>query len=885
MTKNLYILDVSGYIFRAYFALPPMQSPRGEPTHGLFGFIRSVIKFYREFGPDHIVAVFDGPDNKAQRRELYEKYKSNRTRINADLPEQIEKAKEFCELIGIPTLEISGVEADDTIGSIATLARKHSWHVYICTSDKDLCQLVDDKIQVINPWKENLIIDKAKVEEIYGVPPSKIVDLLALMGDSSDNIPGVKGVGPKTATAFLQEFGSLENLFNNLDKLSDKKRKMLEESREEALLSRRLATIYQDVPIPEEPDFFLKKPPKRGELFNFYLSHGFNSLAKEFSESGPVEQENVPTRYLRVENEKALEEMIAKLTASQTVAFILIASEERACFADPVGISFSVSENEAYYLPFTGGEEERSLKALEALFKNQGIAFVTHNAKYQIIAAHNTGFEAPSVSFDLLLASYLLNAHLKKHTLEQLMLAHFAKAKTLMKALTGSGKKEIALQDVPQEQMTHYACEKVDYLFRCYKILEDQIEKRGFQELLYQIEMPLSEVLSKVEERGIFLDKQKLEELGTQVKEELAEVERAIYEIAKESFNIGSPKQLAHILFEKLGIKSTKKTATGHSTSVEVLEELSKTHPIGPPLMKYRMLEKLRSTYIDALPAEIHPKTGRIHPTFNQTGTTTGRLACQDPNLQNIPVRTAMGRRIREAFRAEKAHWSYLGADYSQMELRLLAHLSGDEKLIEAFQRGEDVHSFTASLIFNIALDKVTQEERHRAKAINFGIIYGQQSYGLSQELGITMSEAHTFIEAYFSRYPAVYSFIQETIERARKEGKTVTMTGRERAIPEIASTNAHLRAAAERLAINTPLQGSAADLIKLAMIEIEKKIKSASMKSQMVLQIHDELLFEAPDHELEELKRLVKESMEQVVALKVPLVVDLYIGKNWGEC
>jgi DNA polymerase I len=882
-TKKLYILDVSGYIFRAYYALPSMTNPRGESTNALFGFIRSVLKLFKDFAPVHIVAVFDGPDNQKQRKEIYEKYKAHRVREkHVDLPEQIDLAKEFCELAGICHVEVGGVEADDTMGSIAIWAAHKGAEIYLCTSDKDLCQLVEERIFILNTWKDNLVLDAKKVEEIYGITPKQMVDYLAIVGDASDNIPGIRGFGPKTAVPLLQEFKTLENLLANADKVAHKKQETLKAEADIALLSKRLATIYTDVAFPEDPELFQLKTPDVANLKAFYLDMGFDSLARELE---VVLKEEEKVFYHLIEKQEELINLIPLLKEAKEIAFDVEATSVRPLLAELVGIGFSIKEREAYYVPLNGKlNPQLVIETLKPLFEDPNLLFIAHNAKYDLHVLANVGIKVANVGFDTILASYLLNSSSRRHSLDHLALQYFGKVKISIKELIGSGKKEISIKDVPLSKLSHYCCEDVDYTLRLKNLFEKQLKKRKLEHLLFDLELPLTHVLAKMERVGMFLKSEAIVTFSKEVAQELKMAEREIYTLAGVEFNISSPKQLSAILFDKMGIKPLKKTATGLSTAADVLELLAADYPIAEKILAFRTLEKLRSTYLETLPIEINPVTHRIHPTFSQFVAATGRLACQDPNLQNIPVRTALGKRIREAFRPQKKGWSYLAADYSQVELRLLAHLSEDPQLVNAFKQGEDIHQFTASLVFGIPLAEVSKTQRYQAKAINFGIIYGQQAFGLSQELGIDIKEALDFIEAYFIRYPKVLEFINHCVEVARQKGRAITMIGRERDIPEIHSSNAIIRSAAERLAINTPLQGSAADLIKMAMLQIDKLLTSRKMESQMVLQIHDELIFEAPDHELDELKILVKKSMESVFDLKVPLIVDVNIGKNWAE-
>ena len=893
MVQKIFIIDVAGYLYRAYFAIPPMTNARGESTNALYGFIRSVLKIIKDFSPEHIVAVFDGPDNKKQRSEIYEKYKIHRDKAPGDLPLQMELAKIFCDCAGIPHIEVPGVEADDTMGSIAVWADKLGAEVFLCTSDKDLCQLVNAHIHVLNTYKNNLILDEQKVEETYGVPPSLMADLLAIAGDSSDNIPGISGFGPKTAALLLKEFGSLEFILQNPSLVPGKKKQeTLIYETEIARVSKKLATIYTDVDFPKENNFFLFKGLQSPSLKQFYLDMNFNSLVRELENAPEAFQPQAvlpptsSTNYQLIDDLTSLDELMKTLSAQNMIAFGVEATLGHPLQVELIGLGFSFQEATAYYVPFNSNLTLAQLQQrFIPLFKNNSIQWICHHAKLDIHILEAAHFPPPPIFFDTLLASYLLNSHSHKHSLDQLMLQYFGKVKTPLKELIGSGKKEISLKDVPLDKIAQFCSEDVDYTLRLFHLLKKQLQDRGLEQLHDNLELPLAKVLSKMEKAGIYLDVPFLQAMSVEIAKDIAQLETDIYALAGETFNISSPKQMSTILFEKMGIKPLKKTATGLSTNADVLDTLSLNYPIAVKILEYRLLEKLRSTYIDALPLEVNPQTHRIHCTFNQSVAATGRLSCQDPNLQNIPVRTSQGKKIRAAFHPQKAGWSFVAADYSQIELRLLAHLSEDPKLIEAFVQGEDIHAFTASLMFGIPLEAVSQDQRHQAKAINFGIIYGQQAFGLAQELGIEVSEAAAFIEAYFQRYPQVRSFLNSCKEYTRQTGKAVTMIGREREIPEIHSHNGIIRAAAERLAINTPLQGTAADLIKMAMLTIDRKLTENNMQGYMILQIHDELIFEVPQNELEPFIALVKQAMESVFSLKVPLVIDVIIGKNWKEC
>lgn len=888
--ENIYIIDASGYIYRAYFAIRNMTNAKGESTNALFGFIRSVLKLIKDFNPEHLISVFDGPNNGKLRKEIYPAYKAHRSEMPGDLLYQIAWAEQFCELLGIPKLKIEGVEADDTMGTIAKWAESINAKSYLCTSDKDMCQIVNDHIFILNTHKDNLILGKNQILENYGVLPTQFVDWLSITGDASDNIPGLPGFGPKTASDLLQKYGSLDHILENPNLLSGKKKETVLEKSDEALLSRQLVLLNCSVEIPKNPDFFKLQKPNFDHLKAFYSSMNFSSLLKELDQkeqnSENSTNQNEECDYILVDDDTSLDALCAHLSKQKEICFDTETTSLNVMDANLVGIGFSLEPKKAWYVPLFGSlGTEKVIPKLKKIFENPQLGFYGHNVKYDYQILLNAGIKVANVVFDTLLASYLLNSHSRQHSLDHLSLEYFGKVKIAFTDLIGKGKNQIPLKDVDIASVCTYCCEDVDYTCRLKKILEPELEKRKLFNLFKNLELPLLKVLVEMERNGIYLNKDHLKSLQQDIESDISVLTKEIYAFAGEEFNLNSPKQLSDILFSKLQIKAPKKTATGLSTNVEVLEFLKKEHKIAEKILDYRSLEKLRSTYIEKLPIQINEKTGRIHCTFNQLGAATGRLSCQDPNLQNIPVRTELGRKIREAFCPEKNGWSYLACDYSQIELRLLAHLSEDPSMLQAFQNHEDIHTHTASIIFNTPLEDVTKEMRYRAKAVNFGIVYGQQAYGLSQELQISVKEAADFIEMYFKKYPKVKEYMEASKEKARVDGKTVTITGRERLIPEINSKNFMLKNAAERLAINTPLQGSAADLIKMAMLNIDKILKKGKNFGFMILQIHDELIFEIPDFELLSLEPLIKNGMENVLKLKVPLIVDMAIGKNWKEC
>ena len=880
--KELYLIDASGFLYRAYFAIQGLSSRQGESTNALFGFIRSYIKLSDSFHPEYIAAIFDGPRSKAFRTNLYSEYKAHRKTTPEDLIQQIEETKTFCNFMSIPQITSDGVEADDTIASIATWAKNQGAKVFICTGDKDLAQLVDDHITIINPHKDNLIVDRKKVEDMFGVPPEQIGDYLAIIGDTSDNIPGITGLGPKSAVSLLQTYGSLEAIYEHLPEIGGKKQKTLEEEKDIAFLSKKLVALQYNVPFPKNEDFFRLGEQDIEELRTFYQQKNFSSLLKQL----PQKKDPHKSTYHTVRTDSELEQLLLMLKQHPVICVDTETTDISPLAASIVGIGLGVDEKNAYYIPLNGALEKNTvLQKLKPLFESNSHAFFGHNIKYDFHVLENEGIIIKNIAFDTILASYVLHAEKRRHSLDQLTFDYFGITKIKTEELIGSGKHQKSMMDVPIEQVSEYCCEDIAYTIRLKDILEKELVERNLTHVLTEIELPLIKVLAAMERNGIFIDIEVLGTLSREAKTEIERLQEDIYRLAGEAFNINSPKQLSAILFDKLGITPPKKGKTMPSTGADVLEELACNYPIAEKLIEYRSYEKLRSTYIDALPEYINKKTHRVHCQFNQSVAATGRLSCQDPNLQNIPIKTALGKRIREAFCPQKTDYSFLSADYSQIELRLLAHITQDEGLLQAFNSGQDIHAYTASLVFNIPQEAVTEDMRRHAKAVNFGIVYGQQAFGLSQELHISVKDAERFIRSYFDRYPKVKDYIDSAKQTARETGKAVTLTGRERSIPEINATNQILRNAAERLAINTPLQGTAADLIKMAMLAIDKWLTKEQLQAKMLLQIHDELLFEVPNAEIEQLKTGVSHYMQTVLPLSVPLLVEIGVGKNWKEC
>ncbi len=881
--NKLYVIDAINYLFRSYYAIGPMTNASGEATGAVYGFIRSIQKLIKTLETEHIVCVFDGPDNKKSRQKIYADYKGHRKPAPEDLISQFEWAYKYCELSGIPTLCVEGVEADDVMGTLALWSEKKGAKTYLCTSDKDMAQLVNKHIFMLHPHKDYLLIDEKKVEELFRVRPDQILDYLSITGDASDNIPGVPGFGPKTASALLQEFGSLEKILENIDKIPGaKKQQTFRENQDLALLSQQLATLDTNIKIPHEVSFYLKKEPDLAKLTEFYHELQFNSLLKEISPAEPKKDKS--SKYHLIKSLDELETLLKKISTQKEVCIDTETTGLDAMTAELVGIGFGVAPSEAWYVPLNGEMKEAEVvKSLQAFFKSAKCAFFGHNLKYDIHILENLEIEVKEICFDTMLASYVLEPEKRKHGLDGLCLEKFKHAKIPLESLIGKGKTQKSMLDVPVEKASDYCCEDIDYTVRLKLLFEKELKEKKLTSVFSDIELPLLPILAKMERHGISLDTDRLQEIGKTLNQELAKLKKKVFAEAGKEFNLNSPKQLSHVLFEDLGLKKPAKAKTAFATGADVLEELSVENEVASHILHYRALEKLRSTYVEALPLSVNDKTGKIHCSFNQSVAATGRLSSQSPNLQNIPTRSREGKSIRSCFKPAKKGWSFVGGDYSQIELRLLAHLSGDKELIGAFLAKEDIHEHTASLIFNLPITMITPEMRNAAKTVNFGIIYGQGPYGLSKLLHIPMKEASEFIKTYFERYPSIQKYLESCKESARDKGFSITLMGRQRPIPEIKNKNPAVRAAAERLAINTPLQGTAADLIKLAMIEIDKEIKK--LEGKMILQIHDELIFEVPDDEIPTFKKLIKDKMEHVFKLKVPIIVDIAVGKNWAEC
>jgi len=891
---TLYLIDGSSYIYRAFYALPHLSTSKGLPTNAVYGFTTMVFRVMKEDRPDFIAVIFDakGP---TFRHESFADYKSNRPPTPDELKVQIPYIKKLTSSLGLPQLELSGYEADDIIGTITEKMRA-SFDIFIITGDKDAFQLVSPNVLILREQrqKERAVYDANKVKERYGIGPELMVDLLALMGDKIDNIPGIPGIGEKTARDLLLEFGSLENVLDKAAQISRPKlRKNILQHKEQAMQSKFLATINRDVPIDICVEDFKIKPQGQKPLIELINKLEFSSLLKQIPQTLAGKKETaIPQNYQTILTEDAFENLLTKLKSTSEFALDLETTSKDPMRAKIVGISCAFQPHEAYYIPINHSylacpkqlDQKMVLDRLRPILESEKIKKIGQNIKYDYLVLGHYGLEVNNICFDTMIASYLLNPNRPQHNLEIIALENLSYKMLTYKELVGTGKNEVIFNQVEIPQAAFYSCEDSDITFQSYQILLPKLEQEELEDLFYTIELPLIKTLASMERNGVKINTESLSLMSIELESRLKTLSEQIYFLAGEEFNINSPKQLAYILFEKLGLPVKKRTKTGLSTNVEVLTKLAEEHYDLPMIMlEYRQLNKLKSTYADALPKLIHPRTGRIHTSFNQTVTATGRLSSSDPNLQNIPIRTELGKRIRDAFIPESGS-VLLSADYSQVELRILAHLSEDPILIEAFHKGEDIHTRTACEIFSLPPDRVDGEMRRRAKVINFGIIYGMSPYGLAKDLGIDRTTAGNYIVSYFARYAGVKDFLDQTILKAGETGYVSTLFKRKRHLPELQSTNKNIRQMAERMAINTPVQGTAADIIKMAMINIFHKLNKSDLSSKMILQIHDELLFEVPEGEIEKMKLLVKEEMEGVLAMKVPLIVDIGVGTSWAK-
>ena len=890
---RLYLIDGTSYIFRAYYAIRQYLSTKaGLPTNAILGFANMLIKLLEEERPEHLAIAFD-PPGPSFRVDLYPEYKAHRPDPPDDLVPQFEWIFRLVEAFRIPQLVVPGYEADDALATAARWAEAQGLAVTIIGGDKDLFQLVSDRVEVYDTLK-NVRYGPAEVEAKMGVAPQRIVEFLGLMGDSVDNIPGVPGVGAKTAAKLLGQFGSLEAVLAGAAEVSGAKlRENLDHYADQARLSAELCRLKDDVPLKLDIALLERQEPDWPTLTALLKELEFSSLIKRLTPSEGAQPEGafLPGAYRAVVDWEDFASVLDSLKRAGRFALDVETTSLDPMRAEVVGLALAWTEGEAVYVPVahTGLEApnqlERSdvLNAVGPLLADPALKKVGQNIKYDWVVLANAGVELKGVAFDTMVASYVLNPSRRQHNLAGLALEHFNYTMTTYEDVAGKGAKQVSFDQVPIEAATAYACEDADYTLRLADELSAEVESAAMAPLLYELEMPLIEVLVAMERWGVKIDASVLREFSKELEGQIEALATRIYTLAGEEFNIKSPVQLRAILFERLGLPVLKRTKTGPSTDHEVLEQLALQHDLPAEVVNYRALSKLKSTYVDALPALIHPATGRIHTSFNQTVTATGRLSSSDPNLQNIPVRSEVGRRIRQAFVAEEGR-RLLSCDYNQIELRILAHLSKDTVLLEAFAAGEDIHNRTASEVFGVGPADVTPDQRRVAKVVNFGIIYGLSPFGLARDLKVSREEAREYIDGYFARYALVKDYIEATKAEAHERGYVTTVLGRRRYLPELASADRVTKEMAERVAVNTPIQGSAADLIKRAMVEIYGEIVERGLEAKMILQVHDELLFEVPDDEADEVENLVVDKMVGVVELDVPITVDAKWGKSWSD-
>lgn len=881
-SKKFILIDGQGFLYRTFYALPQLATSYGQIVNAVYGFTMILMRLLEEEKPDYIMIAFDTPKPTFRHREFKE-YKAHRKKMPVELINQIPVIKEIINNYNVSMCSKEGYEADDIIGTVAREAEKRNCNTLIITGDKDAFQLISPFTKIMTTVKgvtEVKIYDEESIKNKYGVDPDKIVDILALKGDPSDNIPGVPGIGEKTAIALIKKFGNLENLLKNVDKILKKSlREQIEKYEDQILMSKKLATIVTDVPIRYDFDTFKIKPPNYKELWEIFKRLEFKNLIKKIAPQ--INQENIKMEYHLIDTKERLDELINIIKENKLFSFYLITSSDNVISSKILGIALSFKGNGTFYIPLSPlNLMERSkclspdvvLGRLRPFYEDEKIIKIGHNLKYDFIVLNRYQIELKGGNFDTMIAAYLLNPSKEEYNLKNLFWEYLKYLKNEYKE-----DKEKTIKSIED------VCENAQNILKLKEILGEKLKEKELISLFKEIEMPLIKVLGEMEISGIKINVDFLKKMSRQVDSRLKELEETIYNLAGTEFNINSPKQLSKILFEKLKLPVIKKTKTGYSTNAYVLNTLAPHHKVVSFILEYRELCKLKNTYIEKLPLLVNGNTKRIHTSFHQTITSTGRLSSSEPNLQNIPIRTEIGREIRRAFIPEEG-FILLTADYSQIELRILAHLSGDESLITAFKNNEDIHTHTAADIFDLDQDLISGQMRRMAKMINFGIIYGMSSYGLARNLGIGREEAEKYIHNYFQRYQGVKQYIEKEKEEARKKGYVVTLLNRRRYLDGINSLDKNIREFNERIAINAPIQGSAADLIKLAMIKISESFKKKKFKSKLLLQIHDELIFEIYKRELEEAKSIVKDVMERSLELSVPLKVNLKTGDNWAE-
>ncbi len=879
---DIYLIDGNSYVYRAFYAVKGLTNSAGLPTNAVFGFTNMLMKIIRDKKPDCVVMAFDTPE-PTERHMLYADYKAHRKETPDELVRQLPYIRRLVSAFNIKTFEIPGYEADDIIGTLAKHFTGKDNRVFIVTADKDMLQLVDDKIRIFDPIKDR-VLDEAYVREKFGVGPERVTEFMALTGDASDNIPGVKGIGEKTARELLTSFSSLDEIIEHPERIQKERfRKMISENLDNVRLSRTLATIDVAVPLELNPEELTLREPDWLALLSVFRELEFTSMMRMLPASALSDR-----RHETILSPEKLQGFMN--TVQGEIAFDVETTGRNARADSLVGISLCTTGDLSVYIPLThaptlkdaGNQigKKPALQSIGTALHDKNIAKIGHNLKFDIMVLEQEHVRVEGMLYDTMLAAYLLNPNKANHSLDEVSFEYLSKRKRPFAEVL---RKRTTFAEVPLDEATDYAAEDAALAFELKDILFGKLREQGLDAVYFNVEMPLIPVLAEMEKAGIKIDAGKLNRLSKTITEEIMSIQQRIYFLAGEEFNINSPKQLSSILFHSLGLTPSKKTKTGFSTNVDVLEELASQHELPREVLHYRTLTKLKTTYLDVLPAIADPDTGRIHTSFNQTVTATGRLSSSDPNLQNIPVRGEWGRPIREAFIAEEGKL-LLSADYSQIELRILAHLSQDQGLVDAFRTGLDIHTRTAAEIYGVPFEKVTTDMRRVAKTVNFGVIYGISAFGLSGTLNIDTREADRFIKQYFERHPGVRNYIDTIISATKEKGYVCTLLGRRRPIPELRHQNRTVRQLGERLAVNSPIQGTAADIIKIAMINTRKRLKREHLGARMILQIHDELLLEFSEKELHPVMKLVKEEMESAVELSVPVRVDIGYGSNWAE-
>jgi DNA polymerase I len=877
---DLYLIDGNSYVYRAFYAIKGLTNSKGIPTNAVYGFTNMLLKIIREKKPEGLAVFFDS-SAPTERHRLFEGYKAQRPETPSDLAMQFPYIRKIVSGFHIKIFELPGFEADDLIGTIATRAKKEGANVFIVTADKDMLQLVDENIKIYDPMKDR-VLDAEYVKEKFGVGPERVTEFMALTGDTADNIPGIRGIGEKIAKELLSAVGNLDELLQHPEKIKKERlRQMVAENKDIVLLSRKLVTIDTSLTVDIDMREFALKEPDWLTLLPLFREFEFVSLMKLLPSTGTAKR-----AYETITSPERLEEVASSIMGE--LAFDVEATGRNPLVDTLVGVSLCDSKEEAFYVPLAHSypglpeqmEKKRFIDILGPILGDMTVSKVGHNLKYDIMVLAQYGLEVSGRMFDTMIAAYLLNPNKASHNLDEVSFEYLSKKKMLFVEVL---KKRKSFAEVPFEEAAPYCAEDAALTYELKDILFNKLREEGLEDIYFDIEMPLIRVLADMEESGIKIDSLKLNAMSKDITAEIESIQQRIFFLAGEAFNINSPKQLAKVLFHSLGLRPGKKTKIGFSTSFEVLEELVELHELPREVLAYRSLTKLKTTYIDVLPALVNTRTGRVHTSFNQTVTATGRLSSSDPNLQNIPIRGERGRLIREAFVAEEGNL-LLSADYSQVELRILAHLSGDEGLRDAFNKDLDIHTRTASELYGVPIGNVTPEMRRTAKTVNFGVIYGISSFGLSETLNIERQDAERYIKQYFDRHPGVKKYTEKVLREAAEKGYVTTLMQRKRPVPELMSQNKNTRLQGERLAINSPIQGTAADIIKIAMIKIWERFKKETLNAKMILQVHDELLFELPGPELEIVKEIVRSEMEGAIHLSVPIRVEIGYGKNWVE-